>query len=86
MKVRQSKDICVAHLPNSIVIFNCRTYRSYVCNDTARLVWNFCKKPRSLNQISRFFSHKYQIGLSKTRRDINRLIHQLKKRMLIVCS
>ncbi len=85
MKVKQPKDVCVVNFPSSLVVFNLKTYRSFLLNKTASLVWNFCKRPRAQNHIYKFLSTKYKIDLSKAKRDIDRFIRQLGKRGLIVC-
>jgi len=86
MKVKQAKELCVVNFPNSLVIFNFRTYRSIILNDTASLVWDFCKKPRDLRQISKFINNRFQVDLSGALKDAKKLILQLKKRKLLVCS
>lgn len=85
MKVRQTKEVCVTKFTDNLVIFNLKNYRSVILNDSAALVWNFCKKPRGLDQISKFINTKYNVDLSQVRKDTERLIGQLEKRELVVC-
>jgi hypothetical protein len=84
MKIRQAREICAAGFSNSLVVFDLRNYRSFILNDTAALVWNFCKKSRDLNQIAKFLNTKYQIDLVRAKRDTTKLIKKLEKRNLIV--
>jgi hypothetical protein len=85
MKVRQTKEVCTAKFRDKLVIFNLKNYRSVILNNTAALVWNFCKTPRSLYQIYKFLNSKYEVGLSQVQKDIGRLIGQLERRELVVC-
>lgn len=86
MKIRQAKDIVVADFSNSLVVFNLKTYRSYILNDSASLLWKFCKTPRDLNQISRLLDSKYNIGLTRALKDVRNFVHQLRKKDLLYTS
>lgn len=85
MKIKQIKDFCRADFPGKTVIFNPKTYRSIILNDSAALIWDFCQKPRTLSQISKFLNTKYEINLPKARQDAQRFIRQLEKRKLVNC-
>jgi len=85
MKVRQIKEVCTARFGDKLVIFNLKNYCSVILNNTAALVWNFCKKPRSLPQIYKFLNSKYKVNLSQVQKDAGNLIRQLEKRELVVC-
>jgi len=87
MKIRQSKETRSVDFPNSLVVFSLKSYRSYILNNTASEVWNFCKGLRDSDEIVKFLSKRYNISISKARRDINRLIADLKKKGLFLgCS
>lgn len=84
MKIRQSKDTCMASFPDSLIIFSLKSYRCFILNDTASSLWHFCRKSKDLNQISNFLHAKYQVDISRIRKDVKRLIYQLEKRELVV--
>ncbi len=84
MKVKQAKEICAANFPNSVVIFNFKTYRPFVLNDTAALVWKFCQRPRTLEEISRFLTDKFKINSLKAKKDAKYFIRQLQRIKLVV--
>lgn len=84
MKVKQAKDICAANLPNSLVIFSLKTYRSHILNESGSLIWNFCKKPRTINQLANFINIKYKINSSRALKDAKNFANRLEKRRLFV--
>lgn len=86
MKIKQADDLCAVNFINSLVIFDFKTYRSYILNDTAFLVWNFCKTPKDLDQIAQLLNNKYQVGLSKVLKDARIFVRQLEKKKLLVCQ
>lgn len=84
MKIKQAKDICVENFPDGLVIFSLKTYCSHILNDSASLIWNFCKKPKTLKQLVEFISRKYEIGFSQALKDAKKFISLLEKRKLFV--
>ena len=86
MKIKQAKDICVVNFSSGLVVFSLKTYRSHILNDSASLLWNFCKKPRTLTQLAGFISRKYEIDFSCALKDANKFINHLEKRELFALS
>jgi len=84
MKVRQAKDICVVKFPDSSVIFSLKTYRSHILNESASLIWNFCKKPRTIKQLAGFINRKYKIDSYRALKDARKFSAHLRKRRLFV--
>lgn len=85
MKVKQIKETCAERFGDNLVVLNLNTHRSCIFNGSALLIWNFCKKPRSLNQICRLINRTYQVNLSQAKRNVKKLINQLEERHLVVC-
>jgi hypothetical protein len=77
--VRQSKQVLIADFPESKVIFNLETYLPHILNETASEIWDFCRKPRQVGQMSEFLCKKYDISPSKSKKDVIKLIARLKK-------
>lgn len=84
MKISQAKETISVNFPKSLAVFNLRTYRSLILNDTGSLIWNFCKKPRSITQIIKFLSCQYNLSLAEARKDVTRLISQLEEKEVII--
>ncbi|HOX54852.1 MAG: PqqD family protein [Candidatus Omnitrophica bacterium] len=83
MKVRQAKDICTGIFPDGLVIFSLKTYCAHALNDSASLIWNFCKKSRAPEEIARFIGRKYTIDYSLALKDAEKFIGLLGKRGLL---
>lgn len=83
MKFRQTNHLSNANFQNNSVIFNLKNYRFYILNETAYLIWDFCKAPKDLNQISGLINNKYKVDLNKALKDAKKLTNQLRERNLL---
>ena len=82
-RIKQSKRVLAADFSDGKVILNLATYISHTLNPTASEVWDFCKRPRKINEIIDFLHKRYNIDPQRARKDIKKLIGDLKKRELI---
>ncbi len=82
-KIERSKDVLTADFPPNKVVFNTTTHKSYVLNDTASAVWDFCKGRKSIDDIIRHLVREYGIGMPVAKNDAARFVKDLEKRKLI---
>ena len=83
MLVERSKKVLTADFSSAKVAFDTRTRVPYILNNTASQVWELCRTPKNTGELARRLTAEYGISAPNARRDIKRIVMELKKRGLV---
>ena len=81
--IRRAKEVLTVDFAPKKVIFNMLTHKPYILNPAAADIWNFCSRPRRMDDIIRYLAKEYGIEMSVARRDAAKFINELEKRKLV---
>jgi hypothetical protein len=65
------------------VLFHTGTRIPYILNPAAADIWDFCSRPRKLDDIIRYLAEEYGIGMATAKKDAVKFINELEKRKLV---
>jgi hypothetical protein len=83
LAIKQSPHVLETSFGEKKVIFSLKSYLTYILNQSASEIWDFCKRPRYINDIRAFLGREYAVSVSKTSEDVNRIVSELKKHGLV---
>lgn len=81
--IRQSKKVLTADFPPRKVVFHAAAYASYILNGTASLLWDFCRTPKSKEEMIAHLRRMYGITAAQAKKDITKFIKELRKKDVI---